>query len=407
LGGIAYELPQYLDESGGRLLLELIDMIIPVENQDTLKAVRGFLRALLETGAVELLMTPMRTPAGAVVPALVSSPDMLAAADPLAPVLPVNGATLAGKLSVKSPRARIGVVLRSCELRALVELTKMQQASLDDLVLIAVDCAGTCSVPVHQRLTAGRNGSNEGRPLWKEFFAAVSERPEVPKDELRPACKVCEQPVFDGLRPGDIAIHLLGYDNSQELHVSLPADLADKIAEKMGLSRPATEEAVEGRRKAVEKLVLARTAARDTEFAAIRLRLEGPEGIGGVFAACIRCHNCMTVCPICYCKTCVFKSAIFDHEPMQFAGWARQKGAFRLPSDTVLFHLTRLNHMSLSCVGCGMCTEACPSELPVGMVFRAIGQRVQAAFEYNPGRSIEDALPLVTFKADEWTELGE
>jgi formate dehydrogenase (coenzyme F420) beta subunit len=54
-----------------------------------------------------------------------------------------------------------------------------------------------------------------------------------------------------------------------------------------------------------------------------------------------------------------------------------------------------------------MCTEACPAELPVGTVFRAVGQRVQAAFDYHPGRSLEEIPPLITFKADEWTEIGE
>jgi formate dehydrogenase subunit beta len=407
VGGIGRKGSECPGGSYGCHFEELIEMIIPVENRDTLKAVRGFLKALLECGAVELIMTPMRTPAGTVVPALVSSPDMLAVADPLAPVLSVNGATLAGKLSVKEPRPKVGVVLRSCELRALVELTKMQQASLDDLVLIAIDCAGTSSVPLHQRLAAASNGSSEEHPLWQEFFEAVAENPQSPKTELRPACKVCEQPVFNGLRPQDIAIHLLGYDAGQELHVVLPAKLASRIASKMGLAQPISEEPPEGRQKAIDKLVSARIVTRDAEFALIRARLEGPQGIAGVFASCIRCHNCMTVCPSCYCKTCVFKSAIFDHEPMQFVNWARQKGAYRLPSDTVLFHMTRLNHMSLSCVGCGMCTEACPSELPVGMVFRAIGQRVQATFEYAPGRSLEDPLPLVTFKADEWTDVGE
>ena len=92
---------------------------------------------------------------------------------------------------------------------------------------------------------------------------------------------------------------------------------------------------------------------------------------------------------------------------MQYVAWTQQKGAFRMPSDTMLFHLTRLNHMALSCVGCGMCTEACPAELPVGAVFRAIGQRVQGVFNYLPGRDLDEKQPLITFKADEWTEVGE
>jgi formate dehydrogenase subunit beta len=72
----------------------------------------------------------------------------------------------------------------------------------------------------------------------------------------------------------------------------------------------------------------------------------------------------------------------------------------------MLFHLTRLNHMVLSCVGCGMCTSGCPAELPVGLVFRAIGQQVQAEFDYVPGRDVEESLPLVTFHEDEWIDVG-
>jgi formate dehydrogenase subunit beta len=92
---------------------------------------------------------------------------------------------------------------------------------------------------------------------------------------------------------------------------------------------------------------------------------------------------------------------------MQYLSWAQRKGAYRLPADTMLFHLTRLNHMVLSCVGCGMCTSNCPSDLLVGRVFRSIGQQVQAAFDYEPGRSVDEPLPLVTFREDEWAEVGE
>ncbi len=379
-------------------------MIIPVENQATLKAIQTFLAALLETGAVDLLLVPMRTPRGAVSPTLVSNPAFLVHADPLAPVMPVNGATLAGKLSVRQPRAKVGVVLRACELRALIELTKMQQANLDDLILIAVDCVGTYSVPNFQRKEKG-NGSGPETEIWKALFQAANNEPEKSNENLRPACQICEQQAH-AIRPEkDIAIELFGHNLGQELHITLPDALAAQIRARLGLAE--TKEAGSDRASVLERLVAARTTQRDVEFAAIRDRLEGEEGLAGIFAACIRCHNCMTVCPICYCKQCVFKSAVFDHEPMQFVNWARQKGAFRMPPDTTLFHMTRLNHMSLSCIGCGMCTEACPSELPVGMVFRAIGQRVQAEFAYTPGKNLEDPLPLVTFKADEWEKVGE
>jgi formate dehydrogenase subunit beta len=84
--------------------------------------------------------------------------------------------------------------------------------------------------------------------------------------------------------------------------------------------------------------------------------------------------------------------------------WAGRKGAARMPSDTLLFQLTRMNHMVSSCVGCGMCESACPSDLPLALIFRAVGQRVQQLFDYSPGRSLEDELPVATFKEDEFPE---
>jgi formate dehydrogenase subunit beta len=130
-------------------------------------------------------------------------------------------------------------------------------------------------------------------------------------------------------------------------------------------------------------------------------------GIAGLFTSCIRCHNCMTACPVCYCKTCLFKTPAFDHEPAFYLNAAHRKGATRMLSDTLLFQMTRLNHMAASCVSCGMCSSACPSDIPVGAIFSAIGEQVQAKFEYAPGRNVSDQLPLITFHPEEWAEIGE
>ncbi|HEY74162.1 MAG: hypothetical protein B6I35_00785 [Anaerolineaceae bacterium 4572_32.2] len=362
--------------------------LIPVENNDTLTAVRGFLKQLLEAEVVDALLLPMETPAGTITPALVSNPDLLDAANPLAPVMGLNAARVAGHVSIREPRAKIGAVLRPCELRALVELVKLQQASLDDLVTIGVDCLGTYDVPVYAELDVDMAA-----------YLATAQSGELTPQEgysFRDGCQMCEKPHVE---QADITLELFGAD----LTIGVPVSLPDEMAEKLGLSA-ANGDGERG--KVVEKLVAARTRVRDARFTEIHQQLD-QEGVEGVFAACVRCHNCMTVCPICYCKTCLFKSPVFDHEPAQYMNWVQRKGAYRLPADTTLFHLTRLNHMALSCVGCGMCTSACPADLPVGQVFRAIGQQVQAVFEYVPGRDIEEPLPLVTFKEDEWMEVGE
>lgn len=368
--------------------------VISVENSDTLAAMRRFLKQLLEANVVDALLVATETPAGTVTPALVAEPDLLEAADPLAPMMGLNAARVAGHVSVREPRGHIGVVLRPCELRALVELAKLRQASLDNMITIGVDCVGTYDVPVY--LAKAQENENQRLEIWSELYSHLTSNPQSPISGLRDACQMCEKPHVQG---ADIAIELFGAD----LSAGIPLILSDKIAGKLGL---APAEVGAQRAEMIEQITTAHTQVRDARFAEIRARLE-QEGIDGVLAACVRCHNCTTVCPICYCKTCLFRSRVFDHEPIQYMDWAQRKGAYRLPADTMLFHLTRLNHMGLSCIGCGMCTSCCPAELPVGLVFRATGARVQETFDYVPGRSVEEPLPLITFREDEWLQVGE
>jgi len=109
----------------------------------------------------------------------------------------------------------------------------------------------------------------------------------------------------------------------------------------------------------------------------------------------------MVACPICYCKECVFRTAIFEHDGDQFLRWADRKGGIRMPTDTLIFHTIRLSHMVTSCIGCGLCDSACPNKLPVATLFRSVGERIQKMFNYFPGRDIKEVPPVATFKEDE------
>jgi formate dehydrogenase (coenzyme F420) beta subunit len=368
---------------------------LPVENGNTLQAVRGFLRQLFTSGLVDALYLPMETSSGAIMPALVTDPDRLEQANPLAPVMPINGARAVSALTGKGPSVRLGVVLRPCEQRALVELVKLQQANLDGVLLIGIDCAGTCEVSDY---SAARK---DGRMDLDEYLHWSASAQEAPLEgfSLRPACQMCTQPVP---HKADIRLHLFGAAIDQ----AIPVSLNEPLAAALQLS-PAGTPGEASLQSAQDRLVEARARVREKELAGIRAKMNSNGGLQGLFSDCLRCHNCMTVCPICYCKTCLFRTAAFDHPPEHYLAAARHKGATRMLGDTLLFHATRLNHMSASCVSCGMCTTACPADIPVGAIFSAVGEQVQAAFEYHPGRDVEEALPLITFQANEWTEIGE
>jgi formate dehydrogenase subunit beta len=370
----------------------MIEAMVDVP-QSTLMTVQGVLRSLLEKGVVDALLVPMFQRTGNVAPMLVTDPAVLDQADPLAPVLPINAARAASQLTMTGHREKLGVVLRSCEIRALVELVKFQQAKLENAVIIGVDCLGTYGVTEWQACSSKQHAVDE--------LLAGAEKGELAPFEgmaFRAACQMCEQPLPEGDHVA-LTIGLVGVEAGQVYLKARP-----DLAEALGLTANAVPA---GRASACEKLIAARAGARDAAFAGFRQRVNSMDGLLQEFSTCIRCHNCMINCPICYCRECIFRTPTFEHESQLYYQWAERKGAVRMMADTLLFHLTRLNHMATSCVGCGLCTDVCPVEIPVGTVFRAVGEKVQAIFEYHPGRSLEEAAPVQEFREDELTVLGE
>jgi formate dehydrogenase subunit beta len=356
---------------------------------------KGILGVMLEKGVVDALLVPWQfSTRDNVTPALINAPVRLDEARVWAPVMPINAARAVADLTATGNKPRLGVVLRPCEIRALVELTKLEQASLDNVLIIGVDCPGAYTVADYAQM------AREGVDPTAELLSQATDASMTSREgyQFRAGCRICERPVPEGDHVA-VTLGLFGVGGGQ-IMVCAREDVAEALGLE-GAGEPA------GRKAVVDKLIAARIQARDAAFAEFRERVGSVDGLLAEFSTCIRCHNCMINCPICYCKECIFRTATFDHESDLYYRWAGRKGVVRMLPDTTLFHLTRLNHMVTSCIGCGVCTDVCPSDIPVATIFRTVGEKTQAVFDYIPGLSLEDKVPLTTFREDELTELGE
>jgi formate dehydrogenase subunit beta len=69
-------------------------------------------------------------------------------------------------------------------------------------------------------------------------------------------------------------------------------------------------------------------------------------------------------------------------------------------TEILLYQLTRMNHIVASCVGCGLRESARSVDLPLTVAFRAVGAGVQKKLDHAPGRSLDDALPLIVYREE-------
>ncbi len=368
---------------------------VKVTDGKTEEAIVGFLKSLLEKGVVEAIMIPKALPSqDGFAQTLIRSPEKLSGTAVLSPTMAVQSARVVSSLSVKNLDKKVAVVLKACEIRAAVELAKFLQVKPDYLYLIGIDCPGTFEVPDYAKMVQEGKG---GASLTKALLSGMEKGENAPPAgyAFRTACQMCEYPVPQA----DIVLKLFGYRADQEIGIEVGDKLEKEIQEKGILSFAESEPASRG--EVINKVIAERIKKRDALFQEFKGIVKDLPSFLNRFSTCVRCHNCMVACPICYCKECVFKTAVFEHDGDQFLRWADRKGEIRMPTDTLIFHLIRMSHMVTSCIGCGLCDSACPSRLPVSTLFRSVGDKIQKMFQYVPGRSVEEKPPVASFKEDE------
>ena len=360
-------------------------------NKSGEQSILDLLRFLLENGKVQGVLTLKKiNKAGDVAFALVTSADELQDAVPLFPLMPVQAGKLLSRFTLRGSAAEpVAAVVKPCELRGFIELVKREQGSLENLFIISGTCGGVYPLKMAQDRTVEKNLS--------DYWAAVKKGDTLA--DVRPACHACTEFIP---YTADVTVDLLG---NNDLDTKCTLVLNTKKAEEFvkGMNGEQGEKDLD--RKKMDTIREKREVAKKKLFTEIDARMKGMDGLIDIFGRCIGCHGCSKVCPICYCKLCEFESPDVEYGPANFETELKKRKGLRVPPGTLYYHLGRLTHISISCVGCGQCEDVCPVAIPLASIFKKVGESVQTMFKYTPGKKVDEEIPLVTFEQEEFAEI--
>ncbi|MFA4875828.1 MAG: Coenzyme F420 hydrogenase/dehydrogenase, beta subunit C-terminal domain [Methanoregula sp.] len=300
---------------------------------------------------------------------------------------------------------KIGVTVKGCDAMAFYELAKRKQINLDNIVMIGVNCGGSVSPVTARKMIADKYGVDPEKVHKEEIdkgqFIIEYEggHKGISVDELEEAgygrrsnCRRCKMKIP---RQADLACGNWGVIGPKagkatfvEVCSEKGANLIDGAVKKGVLSTEAANpKGLEIRAKVEGAMFKLGDKWRKHDFEALGEGKDRLKKIMGETSRCIKCYQCIDVCPICYCVDCTTKNPAYvppGELPVSF-----------------MFHLIRYSHIADSCVNCGQCEEVCAAEIPNALFMHAQQVELEKMFGHVPGVDME--LPLMAY-AEEKTE---
>ena len=363
--------------------------VIPAES-GIRKTIIDFLEKSVEKGVFDAVIIPMKVPAGdSFVYVLVKDKSLIKDGNPLPPTMLIQGAKAVSSVTrLGEGNMKIAAIIRPCETRASIELAKLGQTNLENIIIISMDCPGV--LPTSDFL-------NDPEKNMKLFDDAVKNWDDK---KMRPVCQICDK---SSMVSGDLHIGTLGAKKDTCFLIS-NSEKGNEVAEKLGIS---LNDNLDSWKAKVKNISEEKKKKRINAHRDLKSKVTGLDNLVETFSQCINCHNCMRVCPVCYCRLCYFDSDKVKHTADDYLTRAESKGSMRFLPDTTLFQMGRMMHMSISCVSCGVCEDACSMSIPVAQIFSMIADQTQGLFDYVSGRSLDEPVPLVAYKKEELHEMED
>ena len=242
------------------------------------------------------------------------------------------------KRGEKKDARPIGIVVKGCDSRSLVQLMSENKIADADVVVLGVPCRGIIDpekmdslakkMKIPGRALIGMKLTEAGDGFIGEY---AGKQYNFKKSEVTMnKCRVCQHPnpiIFDELLDETVDVACaLDYSDVEEIEKMTPE---------------------------------ARWKFWESEM-----------------SKCIRCHACREVCPVCYCKECVVDPHDSVMTPKTQSKTKENKNMWierssELP-ENIFFHMTRMMHMFGRCTNCGECERVCPKGIRLRLLTKKI-----------------------------------
>ena len=307
---------------------------------DPLGAIRQVLKSIWSNAKLEFVLAPTNgSPEVIQSPNIVHLPDALDSFNPFKPLMTSNTAKYLPKILQRTEAQSMGVLLRPCEMRALLGMEKNYHLHTKNLLTIAFDCLGTYPLEDYYWRTE-RKGSPD--QLTQESIQFARQGGIVPY-RFRSACQVCQSPSSDDAH---VNFAVIGLPIRQHIMIILREKSFENLLVGNGLTIKVAEQ------KVIDdhRLIVAKVNERNQ-----RVRERIRQGMADVlpmsfealveaFSKCGDCQKCMLVCPTCAL-----------HMPIRSASGG--------------YLLEEIVKWAESCGGCGMCDQVCPRHQPLSTFF--------------------------------------